>query len=69
MDVLYAAIHSPAPSAAQVRQWYAPETRWDLYLQPKTMIMASEFVAAGGANPHGPLGHPLWGPLAGPVAG
>ncbi len=23
--------------------------------------------AAGGANPHGPLGHPLWGPLAGPV--
>lgn len=26
-------------------------------------------VVAGGANPHGPLGHPLWGPLAGPVAG
>ncbi len=22
---------------------------------------------AGGANPKGPLGHPLWGPLAGPV--
>ena len=28
---------------------------------------AHELVAAGGANPHGPLGHPLWGPLAGPV--
>jgi len=24
--------------------------------------------AGGGATPHGPLGHPLWGPLAGPVA-
>ena len=27
-----------------------------------------EGAAAGGANPHGPLGHPLFGPLAGPIA-
>ncbi len=56
IDVLYAAIHSPAPSAAQVRQWYAPETRWDLYLQPKTMVMASEFVAAPAAISFPPRG-------------
>ena len=35
---------------------------------PWASIAASFQDAAAGANPHGPLGHPLYGPLAGPIA-
>lgn len=45
---------------------------WSLYTQPylefePEEIFIAKAPAAGGANPHFPLGHPLHGPFAGPV--
>ena len=37
-------------------------------IYPVSPAIITAPVAAVGANPKGPLGHPLWGPLAGPVA-
>lgn len=61
------------------RQWFVPgidslfqggmidEDGTEEYFVPDVgMINEDQAVAVGG--PHGPLGHPLWGPLAGPVA-
>ncbi len=45
---------------------YSPEFRWDLIDNEAAEVRAVAVAAV--ANPHGPLGHPLWGPLAGPVA-
>ncbi len=34
-------------------------------MAPRRIVKAA---AVGGANPHNPLGHPLYGPFAGPIA-
>ncbi len=59
------------------RQWFLPspgggmidEDGAEEYFVPTVGYLNEDQAAVGGANPHGPLGHPLWGPLAGPVAG
>ncbi len=56
------------------RQWMTPEgfvideDGEDEYMLPVSFVMNEDQAAAGGATPHGPLGHPFWGPMAGPVA-
>ncbi len=51
-------------SAVEIQQWSCDP------FGPFRMVEDAEWLsvaAAGGATPHGPLGHPLWGPFAGPV--
>ena len=63
----------------QIAVWYL----WNRVLSPGEMLLVHQFpfglltedprrlvkaAAVGVANPHNPLGHPLYGPFAGPVA-
>ena len=61
------------------RQWFMPgvdalfqggmidEDGTEEYFVPVVGYLNEDQAAAGGANPHGPLGHPLHGPFGGPL--
>lgn len=55
---------SPVFNLEEFRRWSEDPLG---FLHPYSRVIA-KVAAVGGANPHGPLGHPLHGPLAGPIA-
>ncbi len=59
-------IYNRALSAGEIALLY--QYPFWMFKDPAEMILASAGQVAVGANPKGPLGHPLYGALAGPIS-
>ena len=65
-NFIHGGFASRAWSDAEVRHFFNPATRWDLYRELERVTYFVPVVV--GANPKGPFGHPFHGPFGGPVA-